>query len=179
MSVAHLLCDGEAYDRVSLRDVPCHNSRVCFHSFDGHIDRRRQAICKQRERQKLDLSPALRSKWGGSARWMWNESWKRWCVEAQTLPESVPVEVPKTQQALWCHRGQCSLRGQVSFLFFQQKFANFALTPLKSFFEDMKWRSLMFEDLFGVWLFCADQPLHLYLHRRKTLTDFVHLLMFI
>lgn len=55
MLVAHLLRDGKAYDRISLRDVPCHNSRVCFHSFDGHIDRRRQAICKQSERQTSSI----------------------------------------------------------------------------------------------------------------------------
>lgn len=38
---AHLLCDGEADDGVSLRDVPCHHSRVCLHRCDGHIDGRR------------------------------------------------------------------------------------------------------------------------------------------
>lgn len=38
--VAHLLCDGKANDGVSLGDVPCHHSGVCFQRFDGHIDRR-------------------------------------------------------------------------------------------------------------------------------------------
>lgn len=51
MCVVHLLCDGKANDWVSLGDVPCHHSRVCFQCSDGHIDRRRQAICKQTERK--------------------------------------------------------------------------------------------------------------------------------
>lgn len=68
MFVPYLLRDGEADDVVSLRDVPCHHSRVRFHRLDGHIDRRRQAICKHREtnasfntcavRQMRRLSPA-------------------------------------------------------------------------------------------------------------------------
>lgn len=62
--VAHLLCDGKANDGVSLWDVPCHHSRLCLHLFDGHIDRRRQAICKhterQREKQRLILSSGMK-----------------------------------------------------------------------------------------------------------------------
>ena len=50
--IAHLLCDCKANDGVSLGDVPCHHGRVCFHRFDGHIDGRRQAICRHRERER-------------------------------------------------------------------------------------------------------------------------------
>lgn len=53
--IAHLLCDCKANDGVSLGDVPCHHSRVCFHRFDGHIDRRRQAICRHTERETKSL----------------------------------------------------------------------------------------------------------------------------
>lgn len=58
--VPYLLRDGEADDVVSLRDVPCHHSRVRFHCFDGHIDRRRQAICKHRETNASFITCAVR-----------------------------------------------------------------------------------------------------------------------
>lgn len=48
LGAAYLLCNGKANDIVSLWDVPCHNSILGSHLFDGHIDRRRQAICKQK-----------------------------------------------------------------------------------------------------------------------------------
>lgn len=38
---AHLLCDGEANDEISLRNVPGHHGGVCFQRCDGHIDGRR------------------------------------------------------------------------------------------------------------------------------------------
>lgn len=66
MFVPYLLRDGEADDVVSLRDVPCHHSRVRFHCLDGHIDRRRQAICKHRETNASFITCAMRQMRGFS-----------------------------------------------------------------------------------------------------------------
>lgn len=59
-SFPYLLRDGEADDVVSLRDVPCHHGGVRFHRLDGHIDRRRQAICKHRETNASFITCAAR-----------------------------------------------------------------------------------------------------------------------
>lgn len=56
-----LLCDGKANDGVSLGDVPWHQGGVRFHLSDGHIDRRQQAVCTQKQRRSpvymAEMSP--------------------------------------------------------------------------------------------------------------------------